>query len=213
MPSIAGSTRSNSALKKRAEQEVKDRSKRRRLSLPSTIDSSTSVNPEKVLKQRRLSRRLSNPTTQDNENQAPPQQDDPSVSASTRVEKRNETNLKNAGSSSSSKRQRTSLRLTSISNSSSKENQDNDNASMAQGPTPYYKVVEDRGGEMSPRLTRSASKNKKKPKMSDRPPLAGTSANINGKREDGRPLVLFPPNHEQIRQQEQEQRTQEEVEL
>jgi hypothetical protein len=65
--------------------------------------------------------------------------------------------------------------------------------SPGQGPTPYWKTTEERGGEMSPRLTRSQKK-----KDSDNPSLLQ-------ERDMGVMLTFSPPNQEENARREQQE--------
>lgn len=107
---------------KMVEAEKKAEARKRRLSLPKTIRSTTHVNAAKV-EHRRKSRRLSERFKENELPESPPQ-----------------------------------------------------------GPTPYHKVVQERGGEVSPRLTRSQKKVKQVSKHE--------------RRGSGMVLSFSPPNQE-----------------
>ncbi|KAL7557861.1 hypothetical protein ACA910_010912 [Epithemia clementina (nom. ined.)] len=236
-------SKNGSQMKVKVFQEVKERSKRRRLSLPSTINSTTTMNPEKAIKRRRMSRRFSNPMSQNNH-------DDNKQDSNNKNNNNNNDKNNNNGQDESVTQRRSSSRLRQSSSreestrSSSKENQsdnhnttasssntkasnnnikrrsdsdDGEEESLKQGPTPYYKVVQERGGEMSPRLTRSASKSKtNKPIMAfwEKPPLANYNNNNNNNSDKNKNhsnhktegvLVFSPPNEEHARKWEEAQ--------
>ena len=232
MPAVAAppQTRSATANKQKTSkkqqqvlQQVQER-KKRRLSLPHSIASSTSVNPEKVIKRRRQSRRFSigtkssspNHNTKDrginDENNSNNKEEELEREPLTHEETDDPTVVQDRSSSSrtlrsSSNRRRLSLPLTNQENERldsppPSENRDDPSMPIPQGPTPYYKVVEERGGEMSPRLTRSATKTKRKPFHHDnsKPPLAKTTAAAatasHAERKE-RCSVFSPPNRRQ----------------
>ena len=122
------------------EEEKKAEARRRRLSLPKSIRSSTNVNETKA--ERRKSRRLSERLSISKENHG--------------------SNVPN------------SPRL---------------------GPTPYHKVVEERGGQASPRLTRSNQKAKKPPTLRESLRRNSSSHGV---------LSFSPPNQEMNALREQE---------
>jgi hypothetical protein len=147
---------------------------------------SESVNAEKKEQQRR--QRLSFPNT---------------IQSSTVVNETKAIVSRRRRSSARYQRQSSESSL-NVEVASTKENNANKNllppASPGQGPTPYWKTTEERGGEMSPRLTRSQ---KKKAKPSDHLPLQ--------ERDMGVMLSFSPPNQEaNARREQQEMRASEE---
>ena len=167
---------SRSAAEKRSESvnaEKKEQQRRQRLSFPSSIiQSSTVVNETKAIvsRRRRSSARY---------------QRQSSESSLNNVETEMETTKENNANAN-----KNLLPPPTSSPTSGGQGQ-----GPGPGPTPYWKTTEERGGEMSPRLTRSQ---KKKAKPSDNLPLQE-------RRDMGVMLSFSPPNQEENARREQQE--------
>ena len=91
-------------------------------------------------------------------------------------------------------RRRQSLRRQSSCKENSDPHQHSNTPPKKLGVTPYWKVAEGRGGETSPRLTRSASKDKRS-KKNHHPPRPGAGV-----------LTFSPPNQMENAKREERER-------